>query len=447
MWMTWKCALMGIPFGGAKGGVVCDPEAAVRARARAHDPPLHDRDHQRDRAGEGHPRAGRRHEPARDGLDLRHVLDEQGPLGARRRHRQAADDRRLARPARGDGARRALLHCSRRSSSSGMELDGHDASSSRASATSAATSRSSAPGGREGDRGLRLGRRRLQPEGHRRPRRRSRTSRRRGTLQGLGGVEPITNEELLLLDCDVLAPCALEQVITAENADKVKAKIVCEGANGPTTPAADDILEDRGVLILPTCSPTPAASSSRTSSGCRASRSTSGRRTRSTRSSTTSSTRRSRRPGTSTRSARRSMRHGRLRARRRARRRGDDDARALSLTQVVALPRRQAATSASVRGATLAEARGRARVRAREVDISGDAELEARYREWLPVVEIDGERAFVTTCDAGGAASGELSAQSRRAPKVLLTHGTKRVGTMQTACYKPRHKERVWRIG
>ena len=49
----------------------------------------------------------------------------------------------------------------------------------------------------------------------------------------------------------MLAPCALEQVITSDNADKVKAKIVCEGANGPTTPAADEILEDRGVLVLP----------------------------------------------------------------------------------------------------------------------------------------------------------------------------------------------------
>jgi glutamate dehydrogenase (NAD(P)+) len=72
-----------------------------------------------------------------------------------------------------------------------------------------------------------------------------------GRLAGLHGTEEITNEELLLLDCDVLAPCALEQVITTETADKVKAKIVCEGANGPTTPAADEILEERGILVLP----------------------------------------------------------------------------------------------------------------------------------------------------------------------------------------------------
>jgi glutamate dehydrogenase (NAD(P)+) len=72
-----------------------------------------------------------------------------------------------------------------------------------------------------------------------------------GTLAGFRGAEPISNEELLLLECDVLAPCALEQVITADNAAQVKAKIIVEGANGPVTPAADEILEDKGVLVLP----------------------------------------------------------------------------------------------------------------------------------------------------------------------------------------------------
>jgi len=72
-----------------------------------------------------------------------------------------------------------------------------------------------------------------------------------GALEGLRGAESITNDELLLLECDVLAPCALEQVITSSNAEQVKAKIVAEGANGPVTPAADEILDDRGVLILP----------------------------------------------------------------------------------------------------------------------------------------------------------------------------------------------------
>jgi glutamate dehydrogenase (NAD(P)+) len=72
-----------------------------------------------------------------------------------------------------------------------------------------------------------------------------------GTLEGYAGADAITNDELLLLECDVLAPCALEQVISTENALQVKARIICEGANGPVTPAADEILEDRGIVILP----------------------------------------------------------------------------------------------------------------------------------------------------------------------------------------------------
>jgi glutamate dehydrogenase (NAD(P)+) len=72
-----------------------------------------------------------------------------------------------------------------------------------------------------------------------------------GVLQGFPGADAITNEELIEIDCDVLTPCALEQVITVENASRVRAKIICEGANGPTTPAADQILEDRGILVLP----------------------------------------------------------------------------------------------------------------------------------------------------------------------------------------------------
>ena len=90
----------------------------------------------------------------------------------------------------------------------------------------------------------------LQPEGHRRPGR-VRAQARAPHARRAEDAEQITNEELLLLDVDILAPCALEQVITEQNADQVKASIICEGANGPVTPAADAILEDKGVLILP----------------------------------------------------------------------------------------------------------------------------------------------------------------------------------------------------
>jgi glutamate dehydrogenase (NAD(P)+) len=72
-----------------------------------------------------------------------------------------------------------------------------------------------------------------------------------GTVAGFEGGETITNEELLALECDVVIPAALEGVITEANADDVRARIVVEAANGPTTPEADEILHDRGTHVVP----------------------------------------------------------------------------------------------------------------------------------------------------------------------------------------------------
>ena len=70
-------------------------------------------------------------------------------------------------------------------------------------------------------------------------------------MSGFPGTEPITNENLLELDVDILYPSALEGVITGKNAKNIKCKISCELANGPTTPEADDILFQKGVVVLP----------------------------------------------------------------------------------------------------------------------------------------------------------------------------------------------------
>ncbi len=72
-----------------------------------------------------------------------------------------------------------------------------------------------------------------------------------GSVVGFTGGERITNKDVLEYDCDVLVPAALEKVITAENAPKIRAKIVAEAANGPTLPEADKILFDRDVMVLP----------------------------------------------------------------------------------------------------------------------------------------------------------------------------------------------------
>ncbi len=71
------------------------------------------------------------------------------------------------------------------------------------------------------------------------------------TLEGYKKGDPITSEELLMLDVDVLLPAALENVVTSKNAGKVRAKIICEGANGPTTAGADAILDEKGVFVIP----------------------------------------------------------------------------------------------------------------------------------------------------------------------------------------------------
>jgi glutamate dehydrogenase (NAD(P)+) len=74
---------------------------------------------------------------------------------------------------------------------------------------------------------------------------------RTGAVANFPNTEPISNEALLELSCDVLIPAALENQITAENAGRVKARVIGEAANGPVTPAADEILYDRGVFIIP----------------------------------------------------------------------------------------------------------------------------------------------------------------------------------------------------
>jgi glutamate dehydrogenase (NAD(P)+) len=72
-----------------------------------------------------------------------------------------------------------------------------------------------------------------------------------GSIRNFSGASEANSEELLTTECEILIPAAHENVITSRNAGAVKAKILVEGANGPTTPAADDILEKTGVFVVP----------------------------------------------------------------------------------------------------------------------------------------------------------------------------------------------------
>ena len=111
-------------------------------------------------------------------------------------------------------------------------------------------------------------------------------------IVGFKGGEAITNEQLLTMPVDVLIPAALGGVFDREMAKAVAAPVIVEAANGPTWPEADEIFNARGILgRCPTCSPTPAASSSAISSGCRTSSTSDGRSSKFSASKSSSSSR------------------------------------------------------------------------------------------------------------------------------------------------------------
>jgi glutamate dehydrogenase (NAD(P)+) len=249
MWMTWKCSLMGIPFGGAKGGVQCNPKrlsvrelegmtrrytseiineigpekdipapdvgTSPREMAWIFDTYSMNKGHSVLGVVTGKPLTvggslGRLEATARGGVFC--TLAAMARLGM-----QPAEQRVVVQGFGNVGSYYALF----------MQREGANV-----------IAISDTSGGYYNANGIDI----PSAIAHKQE---------RGTLNGLAGVEAITNDELLLLECDVLAPCGLEQVLTEDNADRVRAKIVCEGANGPTTPAADEILEERGIVVLP----------------------------------------------------------------------------------------------------------------------------------------------------------------------------------------------------
>jgi glutamate dehydrogenase (NAD(P)+) len=249
MWMTWKCALMGLPFGGAKGGVVCNPK-----RLTATELERMTRRYTTEIINQIGPEVDI---PAPDvGTSAREMawifdtfsmnkgysvlgvvtgkpLQVGGSLG-----RVEATARGAAFCIREALRKQGQRVEGRRVVVQGFGNVGRNLARILAEDGASVIAVSDSTGGIFNSAGIDLAAAVAHKE-------------ETGSLQGLTGCEDISNDELLLLECDVLAPCALEQVITGDNADRVKAGIVCEGANGPVTPEGDRILEDRGILILP----------------------------------------------------------------------------------------------------------------------------------------------------------------------------------------------------
>jgi glutamate dehydrogenase (NAD(P)+) len=249
MWMTWKCALMGLPFGGAKGGVICDPKVLSRDELE---------------------RLTRRY--------TTEIINEIGPEKDIPAPDVGTDAQVMAwifdtysmnvghsvlgvvtgKPlslggsvGRDEATARGALYCTRtalqkqggrlhdtRIAIQGFGNVGRNLARLLAEEGARVVAVSDTRGAVANPYGIDVPAAIAYKAEH-------------GVLAGLPGADELTNDELIELDCDVLAPCALEQVIHAGNADRVKARMICEGANGPVTPAADDILEERGVLVLP----------------------------------------------------------------------------------------------------------------------------------------------------------------------------------------------------
>jgi glutamate dehydrogenase/leucine dehydrogenase len=248
-WMTWKCATVNIPFGGAKGGIVCDPKKLSRDELERLT---------RRYAYEISPIIGPdRDIPApdvyTDAQTMAWIMDTYsmtqghsapGVVTGKPTYLGGSFGRHEA-TARGcffviraacevqnidlQGARVAIQGFGNAGSIAAELLDQNGAQ---------IIAVSDSKGGILNKKGLDIS----AVVAHKR---------KSGSVQGLSGSTPVSSDEVLELECDILIPAALENQITAANAGQVKARIVAEAANGPTTPTADGVLHNNGVMVLP----------------------------------------------------------------------------------------------------------------------------------------------------------------------------------------------------
>ena len=248
-WMTWKCAVVNIPFGGAKGGVICDPahmsQGELEKMTRRYTAMLMDvfgpeRDvpapdmntneqvmawvmdtysmHQRHTVtgvvtGKPIELGGSRGRPEATGRGIMICCDQ-----AIKRINMKREQTRVAVQGFGNvGSTAARL----------MAQEGYKV-----------VGLSDINGGIVNPKGIDVV---AATEYYKKNR----------ALAGLPGTTPCSNEELLETQCDILVPAATENQITSHNADRLKCRIICEGANGPTTAAADDILEEKKIFVIP----------------------------------------------------------------------------------------------------------------------------------------------------------------------------------------------------
>ncbi|CAN5822714.1 Glu/Leu/Phe/Val dehydrogenase [soil metagenome] len=249
MWMTWKCAVVGLPYGGAKGGVQVNPKLLSQNEIQ---------NLTRRYTAEIQPFIGPNIDiPAPDvntnpqvmawimdtysmnvgysvpGVVTGKPLELGGSAG-----RSEATGRGCVFAIEEAAKSRGMSLSSSRTAVQGFGNAGSVAAKLMAEHDSPVVAVSDSRGGIYNLNGLDLDRVAIH-------------KRRTGSVSGFREAEDITNEEILEIDCEILIPAALEGQITSRNASRIKAQIIAEAANGPTSPGADTILFDRGILVLP----------------------------------------------------------------------------------------------------------------------------------------------------------------------------------------------------
>jgi glutamate dehydrogenase/leucine dehydrogenase len=248
-WMTWKTATLNIPYGGSKGGVICDTKRMSRGELER----LTRRFTYEILPILGPERDIPAPDVATDGQTMAWMMDTYATLAG-----EASLDCVTGKPlslggseGRLDATARGLLFAieeackikkiSLRGASVAVQGYGNVGSTvSRVLSEKKAriVAISDSRGGVHNPRGID-------------PLKAYRYKERAGTVVGMPGASRISSEDLLALKCDILIPAALENAITLHNADQIKAKIVAEGANGPTTPHADEVLARKGIFVIP----------------------------------------------------------------------------------------------------------------------------------------------------------------------------------------------------
>jgi glutamate dehydrogenase/leucine dehydrogenase len=248
-WMTWKTAVVNLPFGGAKGGVICDPKRMSKSELERMT---------RRYASEILPIIGPDLDiPApdvyTDAQTMAWIMDTYSMMMG-----HAAPGVVTGKPisigglaGRADAAARGLLFVVEeackvkkiplRGASVAIQGFGNVGSAAArlfAEKKAKIVALSDSRGGVTNPRGID-------------PIKAIRYKERSGTVVGMPGASRISNDDLLTMKCDILIPAALENVITLANAEALKARIVAEAANGPTTPHADEVLARRGITVLP----------------------------------------------------------------------------------------------------------------------------------------------------------------------------------------------------